>query len=990
MKKPANLLLIAATIIFAGILALQQLKHDRHEGREYEENEYESEAEEEEEEEAGADKQMTMWFQSRAYPEPYYLGEKYERAWNQVKRIKEQTLRYSRGNSFATWTSLGPSVDGLGQIGGRVKCLAIDPNNTNNLWIGTASGGIWKSTNAGSSWSYVTTGLNVLGVSSILIDPNNSSVIYAGTGEVYRVDTSNIGFTVWKTRGTYGIGIIKSTDGGATWSKVMAKNTAQLFAIQAMKFDPTNSNTIYACATDGLYRSTDNGGTWSQILSKIYVKDVCINPTNTDVIVVSIGNMVNSDKGIYRTTNGSNASPTWTKITTGLPASFEGSITLDNVGAGEMIASIGMSSSTAAANREIYRSTNFGSSWAVVGGTTAATTTNHCSYQFWFAHSAAINPFATDSLLFAGVGWYRYRVSTTARTTISAGTVHADVHDIVFDPVNRGRIYVCCDGGVFKSTNGGANFSAINNGLRATQFYASLGVSSNPASPNRMIGGLQDNGQVLFNGTQWNQVGWGGGDGTTCAIDPSNHNNMLASRDAKQVFRSTDGGSSGSAVTNYWGFDADSRTAFVAPLAFAKSAPTTVYLASDNLHKSTNSGGTFTNDPTGANASTAINYIEAKNKTAIALAVSPLNANKVYVSTSNFAQADNDVSNIIVTGQPNLLRTTTGATPFTSIKGTLPNRFVTDIAISPTNDDSVFVTLGGFGTAHVYVTGNGGSTWTALGGIGGSGRVNTVLPDVPFNAIVFDPVDSKIIYAGCDFGVYVSSDRGATWLDYSTGFTDATQVFDLQISSDNKLIAATHGKGAYRSDLFTGSTVLPVTLLEFTGENAGDRNKLTWKVAQEMDVDRYQLERSTDGLNYQPVASVGSRNQPGETTYSHSDYVGTGNAEYYYRLKTIEMDGSFSYSSIVFIRVVGKNTFTVTGNLFTDYVVLNYTLARDQKISLSYFNSSGALLRKEDLAATAGSGIYTLYGLSNQPAGTYLLRLESGKDKQTFKLVKTK
>ncbi|MBK6937018.1 MAG: hypothetical protein IPH18_09170 [Chitinophagaceae bacterium] len=156
-----------------------------------------------------------------------------------------------------------------------------------------------------------------MGVSSIIVDPANSNVIYAGTGEVYRVDSSNIGFNVWKCRGTYGIGIIKSTDGGTTWTQVMTKTTSQLFAIQMLKFDPTNSNTIYACATDGLYRSTNNGTSWSQILSKIYVSDVAINPTNTNQIVVGVGNMVNADKGIYRTTNGSNASPAWSKIAGG-------------------------------------------------------------------------------------------------------------------------------------------------------------------------------------------------------------------------------------------------------------------------------------------------------------------------------------------------------------------------------------------------------------------------------------------------------------------------------------------------------------------------------------------------------------------------------------------------------------------------------------------------------------------------------------------------
>lgn len=969
MKRPVLLFLAVLTVtaIYVGFT--------RSEKPSMNEKEFISEENEEAEEESGADKQMSMWFQGRAYPNPYNLNEKYQRAWEQAKKIKIKGEQ-NRGSSFSNWTSLGQSYNGATPIGGRIKCIAIDPNNTNNLWAGSASGGIWKSTNAGTSWSYVPTGMHVLGVTSILVDPSNSNTIYAGTGEVYRVDTSNIGFNVWKTRGTYGIGVIKSTNGGTTWSQVMIKNTAQLFAIQNMVFDPTNSNTIYICATDGLYRSTDNGGTWSQILSKIYVKDIAINPSNTNQIVVSIGNMVNADKGIYRTTNGNNASPTWTKITTGLPATFEGSILLDNVGSGVLCASIGISSGS---SNEIYRSTDFGATWSVL------TTTNHCSYQFWFAHTVAINPFDTDSIMFGGVSLYRYRISNTTRTTV--GGPHADHHDIKFDPINRGRIYVCNDGGIYKSTNGGSTFSAINNGLNATQFYASLGVSSNITTPNRMAGGLQDNGQVIFNGTQWNKISWAGGDGTSCAIDPSNHNNILVSRDARQVYRSTDGGSTGGSVNSYWGFVADSRTAFVAPLAFSKSSSTTVYLGSDNLHKSTNSGASFTNDA----YATATNYIEAQNKTAIAIAVSPTNANKVYVSTSNFAQSDNDVNNIIITGQPNILRTTTGGTPFTSIKGNLPDRFITDIAISPTNDDSVFITLGGFGAAHVYVTGNasmGSSTvWTPLGGIGGSGRTEAVLPDVPFNAIVFDPVNPRIIYAGCDFGVYVSADRGNSWVDFNTGFTDAVLVMDLQITSNNKIVAATHGKGVFRSDLYDGVT-LPVRLISFSGSNAGTLNQLRWTVSQEQNLDRYELQRSSDGMHYQTIKTLPPRNVTYETTYNYNDPISSSNAEYYYRLKIIDTDGSFEYSAVVFIRVVVKDNFSITGNPFHDFTTLKYTLAKDQTISISYFNSAGAFLKKENYNATAGTGIYTLYGLANYPPGMYLLKLQSGSQAETFKVIK--
>src|SRR5262249_35289469 len=150
-----------------------------------------------------------------------------------------------------------------------------------------------------------------------------------------------------------------------------------------------------------------------------------------------------------------------------------------------------------------------------------------------------------------------------------------------------------------------------------------------------------------------------------------------------------------------------------------------------NLHKSTNGGATWTNNVGYVGNTTPNNWIEAVHKTAIAMEIPPSDptGDTLYVSTSPFAQFDNDADGLWVTGQPNILKTTNGATPFTSIKGTLPNRFVMDFAISKTNRDSVYIVLGGFGTAHVYVSPNGGASWNALG---------ASLPDVPFNTIVFD------------------------------------------------------------------------------------------------------------------------------------------------------------------------------------------------------------------------------------------------------------
>jgi len=744
------------------------------------------------EKESGADNQMEMWFQARAYPDPSYMNEKFQRGWTQFQQLRDNnTLSRMDGITAANWTSLGPSTT----IGGRILCIAIDPSNSNNLWAGSASGGLWRSINAGSSWAPVITNLPLLGVSSILINPSNANIIYAATGEVYRVDTSNTGFNVWKTRGTYGIGIIKSTDGGTTWSQVLSKNTSQLFGVQMLEFDPTNSNTIYACATDGLYRSTNSGTDWTKILNKTYVTDVAINPSNTNQLVVGVGNMVNADKGVYRSTDGNNTSPTWTKITSGLPASFNGFIRLDNVGSTRLVASIGRSD--VSTQQEIYLSTNFGSTWI------AKNSSHHCQYQYWFSHDVAINPSNLNQFVMGGVPLYRYTSSSTtngngSRTSIGSN-VHSDIHDVEFDPRNSSIIYVATDGGVYKSVNSGSSFSNINNGLSATQFYASIATS--PTDPNAMIGGLQDNGVVRYNGSTWSTAF--GGDGGPCAISP-NGTTVLASNDAKSVRRSTTGiTGSYSSVMSSWAFVADDRTGFMAPVAISKSNPLYMYCASDNIHISTNGGSTWTN----TSYSTANKYIEQQRKTGIALAVSPVNNNKLYVSTSPFAQnTTNDY--LYVNGQPNVFKTTTPATvPYTSIKGSLPDRFVMDFAISATNDDSVFVVLGGFGTSHAYVTGNGGASWTNIG---------AALPDVPFNAILIDPIDPQVLYAGCDLGVFVSPDRGNTWIDYNTGFWDATLVMDLQATADNKIIAATHGKGVFKSDRFGGAIAKTITT-SYTG-----------------------------------------------------------------------------------------------------------------------------------------------------------------------------
>lgn len=900
----------------------------------------------------GAAKQFNYLFWSRAYPEPHYLNDKYLAAWEQAEAIRKGNM--ARGNEMQSgmWNPVGPN----NSPGGRILTIAIDPSNSNNVWAGSASGGMWKSTNGATSWTRVVTNLPVLGVTSILIHPTTSSIMYAATGEVYRVDSTgttpnpgNTTYSVWKTRGTYGIGILKSLDGGVTWNRLWNRSTDELFGIQELKFDPVNPDILYACTTQGLWRSTDAGNSWTNILNATYVSDVVINGTT---IVAGVGNLGNTLKGIYRSTNNG---VNWTKITAGLPATQSGYIKFGWVASdpSTIVASIGVST---ASTVDLYRSTNTGLTWSGLSGS------DHTAYQYWFSHDVAINPSNTNRMLMMGVSIGQYTLPSTPGSV--GGGIHADVHDIKYDPSNAAICYVACDGGVWKSTNAGSatpSFAERNNGLSATQFYASLGVSR--TDPYLYLGGLQDNGNWLYNGSSWSKISWQGGDGAACAIDPSNDFNMIACKDARGGARSTNRGASGSITASSWASVGDSRTGFVAPLAQSKSNPSIVYLASDNLHRSINGGGSFTG---GGGVGTApispTNYIEAYRKTALAMEVSPTNPNKVYVSTSSFSQYDNDVDNIYYTGTPNVLKTTTGGTPFTSIMGSggtaLPNRYILDFAISETYDDSVFVVVGGFGTPHVYVTGNGGTSWTPM---------SAGLPDVPFNSILIDPVNPKIIYAGGDLGVYVSPNRGISWLDFNNGMWDATQVFDLQYTADYQLLAATHGKGIFRGARY--SPTLPVSILSFTGEAEQFSNNIHWEVSGEVNVSGYHLERSHNGISFQNIAVIPASNATG---YNYNDAL-INQQSYFYRLKSVDLDGSYKYSSVIHIARNAGSGLKIMGNPFSNQIQLSLNVSETGEGKLNLYDAIGKRVRSEKINLTTGQNNFTIKNLNALPGGTYVI-----------------
>jgi hypothetical protein len=265
-------------------------------------------------------------------------------------------------NTTPPWETLGPH-----NRGGRTLAIAMNPQNENSLFAGSASGGLWKSTSGGKgakAWEYVETGFPVLGVSTIAIHPTDSMIMYIGTGEVYNYEAAGTGAGYRNTRGSYGMGILKSEDGGKTWFKSLDWSYNQQHGIWMIKINPQNPNIIYVATTNGIYKSVDAGLNWEQSLNVVMGNDLVIHPGNPNLILAACGNFESPGYGIYKSWN---AGETWEKIGSDLPQSFRGKIQLGIAPSNQDIvyASIGDGFTTDMGASWLCRSEDFGSTWEV-------------------------------------------------------------------------------------------------------------------------------------------------------------------------------------------------------------------------------------------------------------------------------------------------------------------------------------------------------------------------------------------------------------------------------------------------------------------------------------------------------------------------------------------------------------------------------------------------------------------------------------------------
>ena len=700
---------------------------------------------------SGAMQALEFWNRSRAYPNKDIPVDKF---FKEFHKEKLQLQKSSNSVDYSSnWEQMGPY-----NVPGRMISLAINPKNSETLYAGSASGGVWRTFKAstGANWHRIHTGFPTIGVMGIAIDHVDTNKIYIGTGEVYGYDQSIGGSVIRTTRGSYGIGILKTTDGGATWKKSLDWSYHQERGVQCIRINPLNPNSLFAATTQGIYKTVDGGETWQLVLNVLMGEDIVFHKSDTTKVLVSCGNLGSAGSGLYRSTD---AGLNWEKLNS-FP-SFTGKTLLEPYGSNPDIVFASIADSLT--GKGLYKTENFGTNWTRIHNYDVQ------RYQGWFSHWVAVHPNDLSKVVHAGVDLYKSNNGGNSLTTI--GGVHVDHHNYTHDPNNPEILYIACDGGVYRSTNFGNTYQSIGYGLQTAQFYN--GFSSSSSDSNLAIGGLQDNGTQLYSGTKnWRHVI--GGDGCWTAINQLNDNVIYGESQNNNLRKSENRGGSFSGSTNgMYG-----NAAFVAPFIISPSNPSVLYSGRKIIFKTVDAADTWF--PTNNNVQLDGNY-------ALSMAISAKNPDIVYVGT---APLDT---------RAHIFRTTNGGDSWVNVTQYLPDRYPMDITVDPKNDQTVYVVFGGFGSGHVFKSTNSGEYWFDISGS---------LPDVPTLSVTIDPLNSDHVYIGNDLGVYFSNDGGTNWEEYNNGLPEAVFAMELNISPANRnLRVATHGNGAYQRPLVYEPTV---------------------------------------------------------------------------------------------------------------------------------------------------------------------------------------
>lgn len=708
----------------------------------------------------------------RSYPAHDVPGSGFSQAFASKRSAAKAAM-----DQLDPWEPRGPH-----NVAGRMLTVAFNPENTRTLWAGSASGGLWRSYSEGlgtTAWHRVETGFPLLSVSALAFAPGDSSTIYIGTGEVYNYgERDGRGVTHRPTRGSYGTGILVSRDGGQSWARSLNWEAEQGRGVQMLRVNPLRQETVWAATTEGTYVSYDAGGSWTSANPVIMATDIAIHPADTTRMFAAHGNLGSEGHGIYRSLD---AGANWTRLFSGLPPAYRGKALLGMAPSDPDVvyATIGNGFSSSDGNW-LVRTTDGGDNWDI-----RHTATNFVGSQGWYSHDVAVHPEDPDAITVIGFliytsqdGGGALQPSTEWNSwTIAAPQVgqhdgpptytHPDHHALAIHPDDPDYILFATDGGIYRTTDGAESFRALNGGLQTVQFYA--GMSNSARDSEYALAGTQDNTTLLYRGTvRWRILS--GGDGAWTAVDPDQPNRLFWSSQYLAMRRSVDGGINSTSIRPP---GANRFTGFVAPFILSPADPSRIYAGRDLVYFSVNQGDTWATGNRGQ---------VLTGEPLVSLAGSHTDPLTAYAIT---APGSRDRARVMITSN--------GGADWRDVTGRLPDRYLVDLSVDPTDHDRVFLAAAGFENDHVYLTEDGGANWRSAG---------AGLPDLPTWSVVIDPHYPDTVFAGNDVGVFVSTNSGDSWAPFDTGLPEALIAMDLSISRvERKLRVATHGNGMWQRQL---------------------------------------------------------------------------------------------------------------------------------------------------------------------------------------------
>ncbi len=680
------------------------------------------------------------------------------------------------------WQHMGPtSVSASNQGIGRVNRIAFHPTNANTMYVATATGGMWATTNGGASWFPYSDGIPNMSLSGIAVNHQNPQIIYLLTGDGdanFSGAAGQFGYAKFST------GVLKTYDGGFTWWYTGLR-FGETDAISAydLVMDPDNPEILIAATSEGIWRTTNGGGNWTQQHNTIRFYDLEHNPADRDTVYAAGRSGANAQ--FYRSVD---RGATFTLIESRTGARSAIAVTEADrrfvywhIGAANGVGQF----------RGFFRSTNSGTSFTlrtntpnILGRDNLGLDSDH---QNGYDHCVTASNTNANIVMTGGI---RLWTSTTGGTSFAyqdnyvgiTSYYHDDIHDLAYHPLDNSKVFMCGDGGVYYSTDNGNNWLSLNNNLGVTQYYKiSINRNQVNGTENIIIGGTQDNGtnrRSSSGSSAFTQIL--GSDGMDNVIDQDGASIYMAGIQNGKFYRSTNSGTDftvfcdSNLVATSLGQNIDNP--WVTPIADIPGSTISYLIGYRPIVRATVAG--------------AVIFSSEGWSGRTFLKVNPNNKDHIIAGDNRYFESPDE----------SLVKRSTdnGDTWTTVLSRVNSGAPVTDVAFNPDNFNELWLTYGGYDdTRKVFFSSNGGSTWTNITG---------TLPNVPINCIVYDDNNGSpddALYIGTDIGVFYRDNNLGDWIPFSNGLP-VVEVTDLEIHEGTDMLrAGTYGRGIWETSVYS-------------------------------------------------------------------------------------------------------------------------------------------------------------------------------------------